>query len=299
MLALRADDNSALDGFVYYHYSPSLAAAILFAILFGLSTSLHSIQMLRSRTWFLIPFVIGGILETIGYVGRALSAGQNPGPYTLGPYIIQSLLTLVAPALFAASIYMELGRIVLMIDGEKALFIRRTWMTKIFVSGDVLSFLLQAGGGGLMGTHRVATINLGQHIVVAGLFVQVIFFGLFVITAALFHLRMTRMPTGRSYELAWWKRHMMSLYVVSILIFIRSIVRVVEYLQGFNGYVMGHEAFIYVFDGLMMFTAVVVMNWIHPGEVARELWAQRSRRASHGSQESRDKDGMRMNPMSV
>ncbi|KAK3073644.1 hypothetical protein LTR53_004603 [Teratosphaeriaceae sp. CCFEE 6253] len=281
MLAPRADDNSALNGFEYYHYSPSLAAAILFAILFGLSTSLHFAQMLRSRTWFLIPFVIGGILETIGYVGRALSAGQNPGPYTLGPYIIQSLLTLVAPALFAASIYMELGRIVLLIDGEKALFLRRTWMTKIFVSGDI------------------ATINLGQHIVVAGLFVQVIFFGLFVITAALFHLRMTRMPTGRSYELTWWRKHMMSLYVVSVLIFVRSIVRVVEYLQGFNGYVMGHEAFIYIFDALMMLTAVVVMNWIHPGEVARELRAQRSRRASHGSQESRDKDGMRMNPMSV
>jgi len=86
------------------------------------------------------------VVETIGYIGRSISANQSPGPYTLGPYIIQSVLLLVAPALFAASIYMELGRIVLMVDGQRSLFIRRTWLTKIFVAGDVLSFLMQSSG---------------------------------------------------------------------------------------------------------------------------------------------------------
>jgi len=232
MLFARAD---ALDGFQYYHYSPSMAAAIIFVILFGVATSLHFYQMFRSRTWFLVPFVIGGIFETIGYIGRALSAGQNGGTYTLGPYIIQNLLLLVAPALFAASIYMELGRIVQMINGDKNLFIRRTWLTKIFVTGDVLSFFVQGGGGGLMASSNVDSINTGQKLVVAGLFIQLVFFGLFVIATAVFHVRMSRMPTPKSLELPWWKKHMISLYIVSILIFIRSIVRVVEYLQGFDG----------------------------------------------------------------
>jgi hypothetical protein len=75
-----------------------------------------------------------------------MSATQDFGEYTLGPYIMQSVLLLVAPALFAASIYMELGRIVLMVDGERHLFIRRTWLTKLFVAGDVLSFLMQSSG---------------------------------------------------------------------------------------------------------------------------------------------------------
>lgn len=86
------------------------------------------------------------IVETIGYTGRGMSADESPGPYTMNPYIIQSVLLLVAPALFAASIYMELGRIVLMVDGERALFVRRKWLTKIFVAGDVLSFLMQSSG---------------------------------------------------------------------------------------------------------------------------------------------------------
>jgi hypothetical protein len=59
---------------------------------------------------------------------------------------MQSTLLLIAPALFAASIYMELGRIVLMVKGEKLVLVRVSWMTKIFVAGDVLSFLMQASG---------------------------------------------------------------------------------------------------------------------------------------------------------
>ena len=59
---------------------------------------------------------------------------------------MQSLLLLVAPALFAASIYMVLGRIILLTDGEKNSLIRQKWLTKIFVAGDVLSFLVQSGG---------------------------------------------------------------------------------------------------------------------------------------------------------
>jgi hypothetical protein len=53
----------ALTGFKYYYYEPSMAAAVLFTILFALSTGLHFAQMLKSRTWFMIPFVIGGVCE--------------------------------------------------------------------------------------------------------------------------------------------------------------------------------------------------------------------------------------------
>ena len=56
------------------------------------------------------------------------------------------MLLLVAPALFAASIYMELARIVELVDGDEHLFISRRWLTTIFVFGDVVSFLMQGSG---------------------------------------------------------------------------------------------------------------------------------------------------------
>lgn len=81
----------------------------------------------------------------IGYVARAVSCQQTPD-WTLTPYIIDVILVLVAPALFAASVYMELGRIILVTDGERHSIIRAKWLTKIFVMGDILSFLMQSGG---------------------------------------------------------------------------------------------------------------------------------------------------------
>ena len=62
---------------------------------------------------------------------------------------------------------------------------------------------------------------------------------------------------------------MIGLYIVSILIFVRSIVRIVEFVQGYDGFIMVHEVFLYIFDASMMWLAVATMNWIHPGEVAQ------------------------------
>lgn len=157
-----------------------------------------------------------------------------------------------------------------MIQGDDALFLRRTWLTKIFVIGDVISFLVQAEGAGMLASEDADKIKIGKTIVVVGLFCQVVFFGLFVIAAAIFHIRIAKAPTQLSHERPW-KKHMVGLYIVSILIFIRSIVRCVEYIEGYDGYIMSHEAFLYVFDGAVMFVAVVSMNWIHPGEVARHV----------------------------
>ena len=85
-------------------------------------------------------------METIGYVGRLLSAMQSPN-YSTGAYAMQSALILIAPAFLAASIYMTLGRIISMLKAEPYSVIGLRWLTKIFVTGDVLSFLMQASGG--------------------------------------------------------------------------------------------------------------------------------------------------------
>lgn len=41
---------------------------------------------------------------------------------------------------------MTLGRIIEVVDGEKYALIGRRWLTKIFVCGDVVCFLLLGGG---------------------------------------------------------------------------------------------------------------------------------------------------------
>ena len=131
--------------FEFYRYDPSFAAALLFAILFLLTSLLHIFQLVRTRTWYFTPLVVGGLMECVGYIGRILSTRQTPN-WTLGPYIIQATFLLVAPALFAATIYMILGRIIVALDGEKYSLIKKRWLTKIFVTCDIVSFLVLSSG---------------------------------------------------------------------------------------------------------------------------------------------------------
>ena len=60
--------------------------------------------------------------------------------------MIQSMGILLAPALLAALIYIEFSLLVNLTEGEKHSMVRRRLITKIFVTGDLLSFLFQAIG---------------------------------------------------------------------------------------------------------------------------------------------------------
>jgi hypothetical protein len=108
---------------------------------------------------------------------------------------------------------------------------------------------------------------MGSHIIVVGLFVQLAFFGFFMVIAICFHRRLLLVPTIQSRSSFPWKKHIWTLYGVSSLIMVRSVFRVVEYLQGSDGSLLQHEYYIYALDALLMFAVMVVFNVIHPSEV--------------------------------
>ncbi|SPJ88924.1 related to protein RTA1 [Fusarium torulosum] len=138
-----------------YHYTPSLAAAILFAVLFGLSGFVHAYQLAKGRAWYLLAFCIGILFEVIGHAARAYNATEDFPNWSDIPFIMQTLLLLLAPALFAASIYMILGRLIRALDAEHLSLIRTRWLTKLFVLGDILSFVVQ----GIGSSHLIALLN--------------------------------------------------------------------------------------------------------------------------------------------
>lgn len=110
--------------------------------------------------------------------------------------------------------------------------------------------------------------TLAQNIILVGLFIQIVAFGFFILVALLFHKRMHASPTYKSTQPDMpWKKHMHILYFVSLLILVRSVVRVIEYIQGNTGYILSHEAFLYVFDGTLMFIAIAVFNFVHPSQM--------------------------------
>lgn len=209
-------------------------------------------------------------VEVIGYIGRAAASNATN---ELGPYIIQSVLLLVPPSLFAASIYMTLGRIIRGLGpaAHSCSIIRVSWLTKIFVWGDAFSFLIQSTGAGMTAS-GTSMAKMGEHVVVGGLVVQIIFFGLFVTAAVVFQLRFRRMD-GPSTQMAWG-RMMGMLYGVSGLILARCIFRVVEYVMGVDAYLLSNEWTLYVFDGLLMVAVMVIFYWWYPSEISRHKDSQ-------------------------
>ena len=56
-------DGSGYIDFKLYRYTPSLAAAAIFIVLFVVTTMYHTYQLIMTRAWYFIAFVLGGICE--------------------------------------------------------------------------------------------------------------------------------------------------------------------------------------------------------------------------------------------
>lgn len=49
------------EGNTRYHYDPSMVAAVIFIVVFSLSGIYHTYQVIRLRSWYFIPFIVGSI----------------------------------------------------------------------------------------------------------------------------------------------------------------------------------------------------------------------------------------------
>lgn len=182
---------------------------------------------------------------------------------------------------------MELGRIVLLTNGDIHCWVRRQWLTKIFLLGDIISFIMQGAGrsskklslcpciiadylegGGIMASGSASALSTGEHIIIGGLVVQLIFFSLFLVTTVKFHIGIQNSPPRKVlHSQSPWERHIYAMYGGSLLIFIRSLFRLIEYAQGNDGYLVTHEAYMYIFDGVLMLLTMGVFAWVHPSEI--------------------------------
>ena len=157
---------------------------------------------------------------------------------------------------------MILGRLIRTLRADHLSLIPVKYVTKLFVTGDVISFSLQAGGGGIQAAGTLKMFEIGEKIIIVGLFVQLTIFGFFVVVSALFHRRMAAAVAQGEVKTEIsipWRRYLRVLYATSALIWIRSVFRVVEYLQGNAGYLISHEVFLYIFDMLLMFAVMAIL----------------------------------------
>ena len=271
-------------GYYIWKYVPSIPASAISAVLWLLASCFLGWRMIRSRVWFCSPLIFGCFskilpsitlyltltfvtVEFIGYCARASAANHTN---KLMPYIIQSTFILLPPTLFAATIYICLGRIIILVGGEHLSIVRPRWLTRVFIGGDVFSFCIQGGAAGLlvMANTNPSMGQLGKWLIILGLATQLISFALFGLTAVLFYTRLRRTPTTQSYKVdPAWIQTMYMLYGVSGFIILRSIFRIVEYVMGDDGYPLTHEWTLYIFDTLPMLAVAGLFYLRYPSNI--------------------------------
>jgi hypothetical protein len=168
---------------------------------------------------------------------------------------------------------MVLGRLIVSVHGEQFALIAPRKTTKIFVWCDFITLNIQGNGAGLAANDDLATV--GQAIVVAGLFLQLIVLVLYVLAVGVFHIRFEKHTSNKEHQGAdrgghdcsagiSWRQGLKMLYVTNALIIFRSIFRVVEYLMGMDGYLLSNEWPLVVFDAVPMLTLQAVFLFWYP-----------------------------------
>lgn len=126
-----------------YRYTPSLAGAIVALIIFLIMAKLHLYQLYKNKNRIIIFVVLGAYCEVAGFGARIGSHFDNQG---WAAFIIQGVFLLVGPLFFAATIYMMLGRTIRLAGGDDVSLIPARWYTRIFVTADITTLIIQGLG---------------------------------------------------------------------------------------------------------------------------------------------------------
>ncbi|BAE57785.1 RTA1 like protein-domain-containing protein [Aspergillus flavus] len=266
-----------------YGYQPSLAAGVVFLVLFGLSMIVHTIQFTWKRTWWCAVFSIGCLTEVLGWAGRTWS---SECPYNMTAFLMQISTLIIAPTFFTAGIYVLLGRFIQILGRDSSILSPKMYLW-IFCTCDVISLVIQAIGGGIASAEtnkEDGDTAPGTHIMVAGIVFQLFSITVFVACAADFVRRVLRRRLLQN--MSGSITPLFAAMVFSVLcIYVRSIYRTIELSQGWSGYLITREKYFIALDGAMMVAAVGVFNIFHPG------WLMPSTKAMQYDREIMSEDG--------
>ena len=103
--------------------------------------------------------------------------------------------------------------------------------------------------------------NVAKALLIVGLILQLFFFTCFTVITVYINL-------NRKYGLRGVKQYrpvFICLYVTIVLMYIRSIFRLIEFADGWYGKIATNEVYFYIFDFLMIFLCFVAFTALHFG----------------------------------
>ncbi|GAA5862979.1 hypothetical protein JCM8547_003638 [Rhodosporidiobolus lusitaniae] len=266
----------------YYQYEPSHALAYVAISLFAVAWLVQCGWLYKKRAWYMVPFMLACLGESVGYGFRRISADNYVGRGSaLTWYILQELFIILCPALMCASYYMCFGRIITYV-GNRFTPISSKWVTAIFVGVDIVSFCVQGAGGSLYSSDNTDLYSTAKAVLITGFCVQIVGLGIFTLFAIMYHIRARQagIPSGP------WTTCLWMLYFSAALVLVRGVFRTVEYASGQGGgrgYLLENEAWYYGLESLPILLACVLLSVSYPGAYIPHA---RSARLFPGSEEA-------------
>lgn len=289
-----------------YGFELSRPGNVIFLVVFFCVAVFNIFMAFRSKqVWYSVCFICGFGLEAIGYVGRVLGFINSS---SMGYYIIQSFCLTIAPAFLMAGIYFLFAQTVA-IHGRQYSLLRPMWYSYFFIGTDVLSILVQGGGGGLA-AQGGDLLNLGNTLMLVGILIQIIamtiFLGLwFIFLGRIFFHDRVAVPGNSAYKHRGFMNYIKLVFNVSsadaykreqldrfynpqyqsirarsrfsnfplavslavVLVYIRCVYRVVELKEGYRGYLMTHEVYLFVLDSALIAVTGLIFIPFHPAYV--------------------------------
>ncbi|WZH44049.1 RTA1 like protein-domain-containing protein [Fusarium acuminatum] len=256
-----------------YGYVPTLGVGIAFCALFFLSLVGHGIQYIRKRRWSSLAFAVGAMTELIGWAGRTWS---SECPYNGDAFLMQITTLIIAPTFFTAGLYVILGALINRLGRHSSILSPKMYAI-IFLTCDIIALVIQAVGGGMASTEADkidGDTKPGTNIMVAGIVFQMAAMIVFTVLVLDFMRRVfVKTPRLESQKIRpahpgslprsyiWL---LASVFISLTMIFVRSIYRTIELIQGWEGYLITHERFFIGLDAATMIIAVGIFNFFDP-----------------------------------
>lgn len=259
----------------YSGHHPSIGGNIALLVVYSFFFALQVISgVFYHQWWFLTCWSCGMVLEILGYIGRVWS---HVNIQNFNAFVMQLVCLTLAPCFMMAGIYYVIAQLTV-IYGQKFSVLRPMQYSLVFIICDIISIILQAVGGGVAaGALSVyQSTQQGSNIMVGGLAYQVFTIALFQLFWYLFLYRVYQ--SYKKYGDAEFNpdfAHIRQrkflipfIFVVSfavILIFVRSIYRLIELAEGWSSRLAVDEIYFMILEALMVSLASCVLSFMSPG----------------------------------
>ncbi|KAJ5046381.1 uncharacterized protein L3040_003625 [Drepanopeziza brunnea f. sp. 'multigermtubi'] len=253
-----------------WFYAPNKAAPVVFAFLFLVSGCWHIWQCIHYKSWKvsgILPWA--SCLFVVGYILREVGAFNYDN---LNVFIASLVFIYCAPPLYELSNYFMLSRALYYVPYHSPIHPGR-----VLTTFGALSVVVEAlNGNGAAYTANTSLSqskqDVGKALLKSALILQLVILALFILLAAHFHRRCKKaklLPPNLHAAL-------ITLYISSTLIGVRTIYRTVEYFtvsslhatdttkQSDISPIIRYEWFFWVFEGVLMIINSFLLNFRHP-----------------------------------